>query len=203
MADSRQQPATATGSSICAEPYHVPFTILVDSAESQPFTFQNITGDADKDYRPLAIQTEWCSLGRFPHSLGDYSIAGYIGRCHVERKSMEDCQGTVLGWETREQYAKGTPGRRARFKQELENLAKIEAGLVVVEASLADCMRMMPSYGKKSAELNAKIFFRSVQAFMQDYRVQWQFCDGRRMAEIACFRWLERFWEKQEGKKRG
>jgi hypothetical protein len=180
------------------EPYEVPFTILVDTAESQPFTFTGITADANKDERPLKINTRFCSLGRHPDSLGDYSIEGMLGRVHVERKSIEDCQGTVLGWESKHEREKGAAGRRERFKQELQNLAGIEAGLVVVEGTLPECMRTMPSWGKKDENLNAKIFFRSVQAFMQDYKVPWQFCSSRRMAEVACFRWLERFWKKEQ-----
>lgn len=180
------------------EPYVVPFTVLVDSAESQPFTFTGIDGDADIDGRPLSIKTQWCSLGRHPHSLGDYSIEGYFGRVAVERKSMEDAWGTVLGWESQHQRDRDMPGRRERFEKELENLAGIEAAMVVVEASFDQCLREMPEWGTKPARTNAKIFLRSVLAYMQDYKVPWLFCDGRRLAEVVTFRYLQRFWRKQQ-----
>lgn len=181
---------------LTTEPYSIPFTIAVDSAESQAFTFDGITGDADIQNRPLVISTCWQSLGRYPHSKGDYSIVGMTDRVAVERKAMEDAWGTVLGWETEFHVEKSLAGRRQRFEKELENLAKLEAAMVVVEATFDDCLRLCPQWGVKPARTNAKIFLRSVLAYMQDYRVPWLFCDGRRLAEVATFRFLERFWRK-------
>lgn len=40
------------------------------------------------------------------------------------------------------------------------------------------------------------MIYRSLLAWQQDYRVQWAFCESRRMAEITTFRWLYRWWEK-------
>ncbi len=167
-----------------------PFSILVDSAEAQPFTFQGLKTDASHPAggnRPLIVPTEWQALGRHPDSLGDYSLVGGLGRCHIERKSMADAQSTILGWD----------GRRERFERELQNLSEIECGVVVVECSFTDLLANAPEYGKRSKAGNAKALSRSVIAFMQDYRVPWMFCDGRRMAEIQAFRWLERWWKKQ------
>lgn len=181
---------------LTTEPYRVPFTLLIDTAESQPFTFQGLKGDANIDNRPLIVPTQFVALGRYPHSIGDYSVAGYSDRVAVERKSMEDAWGTVFGWETEYQIKKGLPGRRERFEKELENLSKLEASTVVVEADFDVCLRLVPEWGKKSADLNRKIFFRSVLAFMQDYKVPWLFCGSRRIAEIATFQFLKRFVEK-------
>lgn len=178
------------------EPYIVPFTILVDSAESQQFTFTGFRADANKDGRPLIVPTKWQPLGRHPHSLGDYSIEGMAGRVAVERKSMEDAWGTILGWPSKHEQQHELGSRRQRFEKELDNLAKIDAALVVVEATMSDCLRLMPAHGVKSRALNAKIFYRSVIAYLQDYRVPWLFCDSRRMAEVATYRFLVRFWEK-------
>lgn len=183
-------------------PIVCPFTILVDSAESQPFTFQGLRADADKNNWPLQVNWRYSSLGRHPHSLGDYTVEGSGRHVAIERKSLEDVQGTVLGWSTSSQCEENLPGRRERFKDELQNLSQLDAAIVVVEATLGDCLRLMPSWGKKSAEVNRKIFFRSVLAFQQDYKVPWCFCDSRRLAEIAAFRFLERFWDKKFGKKR-
>lgn len=182
------------------EPYTVPFTILVDSAESQHFTFTGLLGDANskEDCRPLVVPTKWCSLGRYPNSLGDYTVEGMHGQVAVERKAMEDAWGTVLGWENQHQREKGVPGRRERFEKELANLASIDAAMVVVEASFEQCLREIPQWGAKAARTNAKIFLRSVLAYMQDYKVPWLFCDGRRLAEVSTFRFLQRFWRKQQ-----
>jgi len=180
------------------EPYRVPFTVIVDSAESQAFTFQGLFADAVKDLRALVVPTKYSSLGRFPNGLGDYSIEGLTDRVAIERKSREDVWGTVMGWETDHQKENGGTGRRDRFKSELENLAKIDASMVVVEASLGNCLANVPEWGTKTRETNRKIFFRSVLAMQQDYRVPWLFCDSRWLAEIATFRFLERFYRKSK-----
>lgn len=160
-----------------------PFTVLIDTAEQHPFTFQGFYADAADKHRPLVVATEFTALGRHPDSLGDYSLSAGCGRCHVERKSLQDAHGTILGWD----------GRRERFERELENLSQIEAGLVVVESSFCDLIRLAPARGKRTAAQNAKALFRSVIAFQQDFRVPWQFCENRRLAEQVTFRWLERW----------
>lgn len=165
-----------------------PFVVVVDTAEQEPFTFQGLKTDAADGSRPLIIPTERHELGRHPHGLGDYSLDTGRGRCNVERKSMDDAHGTILGF---------GDGRRKRFEQELANLAGIEAGLVVVECSFAELINRAPVWGKRTATQNAKALHRSIVAFQQDYRVAWAFCDSRRMAEVTTFRWLERWHRKQ------
>ena len=163
------------------------FTIIIDTAEQFPFPFTNIRHDADKDYQPASVPIIYQSLGRHPNSLGDYSLVGGIGRCHIERKSMEDCQSTILGF---------NDGHRARFESELTNLSKIESPLVLVECSLEDLLKNAPQYGKKTPQHNAKILFRSILAYQQDCKVPWLFCDGRGLAEQAAYWFLHRWWEK-------
>jgi hypothetical protein len=167
-----------------------PFTILIDSMEQFPFTFRGITQDADKAHRPLIVPIEWKYLGV---SMGDYSLVGYEGRAHLERKSPADAAGTILGWGE----------HRDRFERELVNLATMECSAVVVECSLGalvEFVRNSPPRGKKTPDENAKILYRQVLAWQQDYRVPWIFCDSRRLAEITTFRTLERFWRKQNVK---
>lgn len=164
-----------------------PFTILIDTAEQQPFSFAGMRGDADVGYRPIIVPTESHCLGRYPDSLGDYSLSGGKGRCHVERKSMADAHGTILGWGE----------RRDRFEKELSNLSEIESGAVVVECSFGELIRCAPELPKTSAAKNAKSLFRSVISFQQRFSVPWIFCDSRRLAEQATFRWLSRWHEEQ------
>lgn len=191
-----------------SDPEWCPFTILVDTAEQHAFAFQEIYGDADRNGRLLVISqgtnlVRQC-LGRHPNSLGDYSIQGFVGRCHVERKSMEDAHGTILGFT---KTVDGQPvedrGRRERFERELANLANIECGCVVVECSLGDLLKHAPEYelGKKTGLCNRKILSRPINAWLQDYGTPFIFCDSRRHAEVATFRWLERFWKKHKPKK--
>lgn len=179
-----------------ADLYETPFTVLVDSNESHPFAFNGIRGDASEGARPLLVKTRFECLGRYPDSLGDYGVAGLVGSVGVERKSMEDAWGTVLGWETPSEREKELAGRRQRLEKELENLAKIPFGCVVVEAPFHACLEQMPSWGTKPAGTNAKIFNRSVLAYTQDYRVPWVFCGTRRHAERFTLRYLWRAWRK-------
>lgn len=163
------------------------FKILIDTAENFPFTFTGLRSDSDKHYTQLAVDIDYRCLGRYPDSYGDYSLAGGVRRCAIERKSMEDCQSTILGF---------TDGHRERFECELRNLSSIEAGLILVECSLDELLTNAPSYGKKSVQQNAKILFRSVLAYQQDYKVPWLFAGSRELAEQAAFWFLHRFWEK-------
>jgi hypothetical protein len=169
----------------------LPFAILIDSAEQQPFEFKNLRADADKKYRTYRATTERVCLGRYPDSLGDYSLSGALGHCHVERKGQGDAYSTFLGFGRH-----GTTSRYERFRQELENLSRLESALIVVECPLQQLLLQAPKTERRSAQENARMIFRSILAWQQDYHVQWAFCESRRMAEITTFRWLYRWWEK-------
>lgn len=170
------------------KPLICPFTIYIDTAEQHPFPFIGMRADSDQDRRIFTVNTEKKCLGRHPNSLGDYSLEGGIGRCHIERKSISDLQSTLLGF---------TDGHRERFVCELDNLSKIEAPLLIVEGSLDDLLKHAPDYGKRSPQDNAKNLFRSVIAISQDYKVPTFFAGSRGMAELTTFRWMYRFWEKK------
>lgn len=180
------------------EPFICPFVILIDSAEGHPFTFKGLKCDANRNYRPMVVRTRWKSLGRFPNNLGDYCIEGepLESQCRIERKSVEDLQGTLLGWpklDDEGNQMRGS-GRRERFEQELENLQKIQCAAVIVEGSVSDVLSNLPDYGKRTVQTQAKILYRSYIAMTQDYSVPWLMLEGRRAAEVTAFRFLERFW---------
>jgi hypothetical protein len=175
-----------------------PFVVLIDSMEQHPFSFRGVRADIsdmNAAQRKLfesgqwdgfvQVQTKYKALGA---SNGDYSIEGFEGRCHLERKSMEDCHGTVLGW----------GDRRERFKRELANLAEMQSAAVVVECSFGDLLASAPEHGKKSAAENRKILFRQILSWQQRFRVPWMFCDSRGMAELFAYRWFERFFLSQQ-----
>lgn len=173
------------------------FTVLVDSNESHPWTFRNIRADAKHKNKLIDVKTKWQSLGRYPNSLGDYSIEGCLGEIHIERKSVEDIQGTILGWQT---SSGNGSSRRVRFAKELENLAEVPVSAVIIEGTTPDVLRCQRT-GKQDAKTVSKILFRSILAFQSDYKVPWIFAGSRRNAEVACFRIMDRFWRKREKSK--
>jgi len=175
------------------------FSILVETAEQNGWTFNGMISDADKDHRRFYPRWIRQNLGRHPHSYGDYSIFGAFGSVAIERKSKEDAIGTILGWQTGWESDRHLPGRRDRFEQELDNLNRIECAVVVVEATLGQCIRDMPSPGKKSEAENGKIFFRTVISYQQRFpNVQWAFCDDKEWAEVYAFRYLHRYFKKHK-----
>lgn len=159
-----------------------PFTILIDSCEKQPFTFHGIHADADKQSRPLLVQTRYAYLGA---GCGDYTIESCQGRIALERKSAVDLYGTVLGFKK----------RRDRFERELANLSSMEFAAVVIEASMMGCLDNPPDFGEgMEPEVRAKVLYRSIISWMLRFpKVQWIFCDSRRVAEVTAFRLLEKF----------
>lgn len=176
--------------------------ILIDSMEQHPFSFTGIrmdlsemttrqrrAYDAGEWDGMFEVETKFKALGA---SNGDYSIEGYEGRCHIERKSMEDCHGTVLGWGE----------RRERFNRELANLASMESAAVIVECEMSTLLANAPERGVKTAAENRKLLFRQILAWQQQYRVPWIFCDGRHMAEIAAYRWFKCFVRYQISKEK-
>lgn len=175
-----------------------PFTVLIDTAESNPFAFTDLVSDAKDNNHPLEVSTAWCCLGRYPHSIGDYSLYNYTDKIGIERKSIEDVWATVLGYQTDYEKKNGLASRRERFECELSNLARLESSAVIVEASLEECIRDVPAWGTKPVAVLRKSFHRSVIAMQQDYRVPWLFCGSRSLAEVTAFRWLERFWKKRQ-----
>ncbi|MFG0261887.1 MAG: hypothetical protein ACF788_05815 [Novipirellula sp. JB048] len=164
-----------------------PFTVLIDKAEQQPFTFAGIRSDAANQHRPLLVMTEFAHLGP---SHGDYTIKGLERHVHVERKSQSDVQGTVLGW----------GDRREQFQKTLEFLAEIPSSAIIVECEEWTAIETLVSRGKKSKQEMQKIFSRQVDAWRDDYRVPWIFCRSRRMAEMKTFRWLSRYWRHHQAK---
>jgi hypothetical protein len=182
----------------------MPFTILIDTAEKAPFTFGDIVSRSfvDKEMRVYQPITERRFLGV---GCGDYSIEGYTGIVGIERKSMKDFQGTLLGWrhEVEAGEWKIDIDRRARFKRELKTLAGFACKAVVVEATLDDCLDNSPEWGKRSAAENAKYLFSTYLSWVEEFpAVPWIFCGDRRFAEITTFRLLEKFWARNKKKKR-
>lgn len=162
-----------------------PYTVLIDSQEKQPFTFQGFTTKG----RPRIVPTEWKTLGP---THGDYSVKGLERDAHVERKSREDAHGTFLSHGE----------RRERWNRTLLFLAEIPCSAVVVECSFEELIGSVQARGKRSKEVLQKTIHRQVVAWAQDLRIPFHFCGSRRLAEATTLAILERRWKEVNGLKR-
>lgn len=168
-----------------------PFTVLIDSMEQLPFEFKSVKGDSDQGGRPLFVPVKRKALGiregRFYQPMGDYSIEGHEGNVHIERKSVQDCQSTILSYR----------GGRDRFEKELETLSGIPCAAVVVEGSLTEVVTTVVPRGTTVKRDLMKNLHRSIISLQLKYRVPWFFCDYRAVAEDTAFRILMRYWRKE------
>lgn len=203
-----QKLATRVGKTLSYDDLSIqaPFTVIADTREQHPFTFQDIrpdaseipndlklmikSGEIEKSEVTITVPIRRKSLG---NSMGDYSIEGHQGHCNIERKSMEDAQSTILGWD----------GGRDRFEAELTNLAAMDTAAVVVECSLGMMLATAKQRGKKTAAENRKILHRQVMSWQQQFRIPWFFCDTRALAEVTTYRILHRYWKKYMSTKTG
>ena len=160
-----------------------PFTILIDPAEQHPWPFTAIKDGAGQS---LTVNTAFASLGRHPNSYGDYSIYGHDRRVAIERKSVADAQSTILGFKD---------GHRARFEQELANLATIPS-LVIVEGSFEFLLESARETPFRTAAMNRRTIYRSLLSFWMDYKVPWFFAGSREVAEVTAYRFFERYLRK-------
>jgi hypothetical protein len=160
-----------------------PFTILIDEQEKLPWTFVGLTADADNESRPLIVPTIRKSLGP---THGDYSLAGHEGLVAIDRKSIDDCISTVLGWGE----------RREQFMRTLEYLAGLRASAIVIEGTFETVLASAYATNNKTAAENRKILHRQILAWMQDFNTPWIFCDDRRFAEKTTFQILRRHHQK-------
>lgn len=163
-----------------APPAESPFVVIIDTREQCPYRFESIVADVREDplRRPISI----AYVRRFLPQ-GDYSIVGYESAVAVERKSIEDLFGTLAH------------GRR-RFEDEMLRLqSEATFAAIVVEAEWSDILSSPPRFSK----LNPKTVFRTALSWQQRFpRVHWLMMPGRTAGEIATYRILEKFWEKQQ-----
>lgn len=150
--------------------------VVIDTREQRPFAFQGLRCDATDGGGPLTVPVVRGTL-----KSGDYSLAGHETRVAVERKSLEDCYGTI---------GQG----RERFERELERLAAYRFAAVVIEATWPEVCADPPPH----TQLPPKTVFRSILAWSVRYpAIHWFPAGPRRLAEVTTFRILER-WLKEE-----
>ena len=154
-----------------------PFTILIDDRErAGGYRFTRIRADADKDYRPLYVPTQYIRL-----VTGDYTISGFEDQVTVERKSLADLYHT-LGQD------------RERFQREHERMAKMQVACVVVESSLENALANPP----EQSQLHPRAVFRTYLSWQLRYGVHWIWAPGgARGAEKITFQVLRLYWLKR------
>lgn len=151
-----------------------PFTLIVDTREQTPFTFESIRADSNQGGLPVKVLTVRKGLPS-----GDYSLNGFETKVAVERKSLQDLYST-LGQS------------RRRFQAELGRLSTYDFAAVVVETDWPTILSAPPSRSR----LHPKTVFRSVIAWrIRHTRIHWEMCPSRAFAEVMTFRYLERFWK--------
>lgn len=169
------------------EPLINPFTVIVDTREQAPWSFQNLRADSSQKYRPLVVFTERKGL-----ESGDYTIKGYEDQFSIERKSLADAFSTFTV-------------DRERFERELERLNKMRFAVIIVEAGF-DTIIAGPERLDRSdrqRQVIGKTVFRSILAWQQRFsRVHWCLMPGRQFAEHTAFRHMQRFWEDREWEKK-
>lgn len=134
--------------------------ILIDTREQAPFAFQGY----DVDLAPATLPT------------GDYSIPGFEDRAAIERKSLEDLVGCLMG------------SNRQRFERELARGRHYELFAVVVEASFADV-----AHGRYRSEMKAHSALQSIITFQVRYQVPFLWCGNRAGAEYMTYSLLAKY----------
>jgi DNA excision repair protein ERCC-4 len=134
--------------------------ILVDTREQAPFTFQGYEVDPEPATLPC----------------GDYSLPGFEDRAAVERKSLNDLVGCLMGKD------------RDRFERELARGRHYDLFAVVVEASLADI-----SQGQYRSDMRPQAALQSIITFQVRYRLSIVWAGNRKGAEYVTHSLLSKY----------
>jgi DNA excision repair protein ERCC-4 len=130
--------------------------ILVDSREQAPYDFAKFGAVSGAATLPA----------------GDYSLPGFEDRAAIERKTLNDLVGCLMGKD------------RTRFERELARARHYELFCVVLEAALADV-----SQGKYRSDMRPQAALQSIITFQVRYRVPFVWAGNRAGAEY-CTYWL-------------
>ncbi len=134
--------------------------ILVDSREQLPFTFEG-----------YEVVPEVVGL-----PCGDYSLPGFEDRIAIERKSLDDLVGCLMG------------SNRERFERELARGRHYDHFAVVVEANLSDVAQ-----GRYRSEMTPQAVLQSLVTFQVRYRVPFMWCGNRAGAQFMTFSLLAKY----------
>jgi ERCC4-type nuclease len=154
--------------------FNVPWTMIIDNREQEPWTFEDIVIGTGKERRQIILPTMRGTL-----RTGDYSIRGYEKSIAIERKSKADLFGTI-------------GSSRDRFVRELSRLNMMDWAAVIIECEWFDAMKNPP----ERSQMHVSAIDGSINAWMQRFpRVHWLWRPGRYVSSKVCFKVLHRFWE--------
>lgn len=136
--------------------------ILIDTREQQPFSFTR-----------YEVATEPATL-----PVGDYSLPGFEDRGAVERKSLNDLVGCLMGKDR----------DRDRFERELARGRHYDLFAMVVEANLADV-----SQGRYRSDMKPQAALQSIIAFQVRYRLSIVWAGSREGAEYMTYSLLAKY----------
>jgi DNA excision repair protein ERCC-4 len=134
--------------------------ILIDSREQHPYLFDN------KD-----LNTQVAAL-----PIGDYSIQGFQDRVAVERKTLDDLVGCLVG------------KNRDRFERELQKGRYLDLFVVVVEASMNDIRS-----GAYRSDMKPHAVLQSIIAFQIRYGTSFIFAGSRAGGEYITLSLLQKY----------
>ena len=134
--------------------------ILSDSREQLPYSFTRW---------PVSIQT--ASL-----TTGDYSLPGFESQIAIERKTLDDLIGCLMG------------KNRERFERELSRSRPYELFCIVVEANLSDIAN-----GSYQSNLKPTAALQTIAAFFIRYNVPFLFCGNRSGSEYMTYSLLQKY----------
>lgn len=165
-----------------------PFTVIIDTKETNPWSFDNIPGM--KGEGRIEVPTRRMTMGT---GMGDYGIAE--ARCakacwqmSIERKSIDDLFGSILG-------------RRRLLEEEMANLNRMKYAAVMVEGPLEKVITYHPSYWEdqgmtEEQQLSKqRVVIGTIRSWSMKYpRVDWWFL-SRSMCPIWAYRLMWKFWK--------
>lgn len=143
------------------------FTVVVDSREQLPYTFEGITAGGKR----IVVPVERGTLAS-----GDYSIKGFENVMTIERKSVSDFYGSI------------TTGR-ARLEAEFQRMEAMTFSAIVVEGRLDSVLEP----GFHGRRVSPQAIRATVASWSVKYKTRWFFAPSRDQAERLTFELLEKF----------
>lgn len=136
-----------------------------------------------REQAPLDFTGYDCTVERGSLPTGDYSVAGLTDRVAVERKSLDDLIGCLMG------------DNRDRFERELARARGYDFFAVVVEAAWEHLAR-----GQYRSRMKPHSAAQSVVAFQVRYGVPFLFAGTRKAAAYLTLSLLEKYVSEQQAR---
>ena len=136
-----------------------------------------------REQRPLNFKSYPCEVERGTVTTGDYSLRGLEQYVAVERKSLDDLVGCLMG------------DNRDRFERELHRGMALDHFSVVVEASMRDISEHL--YRSK---MHPHAVMQSVLAFQVRYGVPFIWAGSDKGAAYVTFWTLSKYLKEVEAK---